>query len=46
MYGRGIRTGQTFKRTEIPDIVPTLAVLTGIAFPNGLSGQPITEALE
>jgi hypothetical protein len=42
----GIKPGQTAMRTEIPDIAPTLAVLLGIAFPNGATGQPVTAALK
>lgn len=45
-YGTGIRPGQTAARTEIPDIAPTLAVLLGIALPNGATGQPVTAALK
>jgi predicted AlkP superfamily pyrophosphatase or phosphodiesterase len=45
-YGMGIKPGQTAMRTEIPDIAPTLAVLLGIAFPNGATGQPVTAALK
>ncbi|MFD2101690.1 alkaline phosphatase PafA [Flagellimonas iocasae] len=42
-YGKGIKQGSTVNRTEIPDIAPTLAVLLGIAFPNGTTGKPIGE---
>ncbi len=45
-YGKGIKSGATVKRTEIPDIAPTLSALMGISFPNGATGQPITEVLE
>ncbi len=45
-YGKGIRKGSMVSRTEIPDIAPTLAVLLGIAFPNGTTGKPIAEVLE
>ena len=45
-YGKGIKPGATVKRTEIPDIAPTLSALMGISFPNGATGQPITEVLE
>ncbi len=45
-YGKGIRPGSTFQRTEIPDIAPTLATLLGIAFPNGTTGRPIGTVLE
>lgn len=45
-YGNGIRKGETASRTEIPDIAPTLAVMLGIAFPNGTTGKPIGEVLK
>lgn len=45
-YGKGIKKGNTVKRTEIPDIAPTIASLLGIAFPNGATGSPIEEVLE
>lgn len=45
-YGKGIHKGSTVKRTEIPDIAPTMSVLLGISFPNGTTGQPISEVLE
>ena len=44
-YGHGVRPGQSFRRTEIPDIAPTLAAMLGIAFPNGTTGEPIVEIL-
>jgi len=45
-YGRGIRTGSTLLRTEIPDIAPTVSVLLGMEFPNAATGEPIAEALK
>jgi len=45
-YGNGIKKGSTVNRTEIPDIAPTLAVMLGIAFPNGTTGKPIVEVLD
>jgi predicted AlkP superfamily pyrophosphatase or phosphodiesterase len=45
-YGKGIKPGSTVKRTEIPDIAPTISSLLGISFPNGTTGKPITEVLE
>ncbi len=45
-FGKGIRKGSTSVRTEIPDIAPTLAVLLGIAFPNGTTGEPISVVLD
>ncbi len=46
LFGSGIKPGSTSERTEIPDIAPTISVLLGIAFPNGVTGKPITAALE
>lgn len=45
-YGKGIKTGNTVQRTEMVDIAPTLAVLLGISFPNGTTGQPIFQVME
>lgn len=45
-YGNGIKKGETFSRTEIPDIAPTVASMLGIAFPNGATGKPIVEVLD
>ncbi len=45
-FGKGIKKGNTLERTEIPDIAPTIASLLGVAFPNGVTGEPITDVLE
>ncbi|SNR81415.1 Predicted pyrophosphatase or phosphodiesterase, AlkP superfamily [Maribacter sedimenticola] len=45
-YGKGIKPGATFERTEIPDIAPTISALLGISFPNGTTGKPIIQVLE
>lgn len=45
MFGNGIKQGSTTRRTEIPDIAPTVAALLGIAYPNGTTGNPVGEAL-
>ncbi|MCG2461727.1 alkaline phosphatase family protein [Flavobacteriaceae bacterium F89] len=45
-YGKGIQTGNTVKRTVIPDIAPTIAALLGIEFPSGTTGVPISEVLK
>lgn len=44
-YGKGIKKGETFEKTTIPDIAPTIAALLGISFPSGTTGQPISEVL-
>lgn len=38
-YGKGIKKGKTYKRTEITDIAPTISALLGISFPNGSTGN-------
>ncbi|EPR73135.1 Alkaline phosphatase [Winogradskyella psychrotolerans RS-3] len=40
-FGKGIKHGQTFSKTVIPDIAPTMSALLGISFPNGATGQPL-----
>ena len=45
-YGKGIRKGETSRRTHIADIAPTMATILGIAQPNGTTGRPIDEASE
>ncbi|QLG45988.1 alkaline phosphatase PafA [Costertonia aggregata] len=45
-FGKGIKKGSTTKRTEIPDIAPTIASLLGVSFPNGTTGSVISEVLE
>lgn len=46
LFGKGIRQGNTVRRTTIPDIAPTISALLGIAFPNGTTGAPIPESLK
>lgn len=38
-FGKGIKQGQTFEKTVIPDIAPTISALLGISFPNGAIGD-------
>lgn len=45
LYGWGVRPGQTFRRTHIHDIAPTITALLGILEPNGNVGNPIEEAI-
>ncbi|MCK7591884.1 alkaline phosphatase family protein [Subsaxibacter sp. CAU 1640] len=40
-FGKGIKHGETYKRTEITDIAPTMSALLGFSFPNGAIGQPL-----
>jgi predicted AlkP superfamily pyrophosphatase or phosphodiesterase len=45
-YGNGIKKGKTYERTVIPDIATTIAALLGIEFPNGFSGDVLTDVME
>ena len=38
-FGKGIKHGETFNKTVIPDIAPTMSALLGISFPNGATGS-------
>lgn len=38
-FGKGIRKGGTYKKTEITDIAPTISALLGISFPNAATGN-------
>ncbi|MBC2846534.1 alkaline phosphatase PafA [Winogradskyella flava] len=40
-FGAGINHGETFDKTVIPDIAPTISALLGISFPNGSTGKPL-----
>jgi len=40
-FGKGIKHGHTYKKTEITDIAPTISALLGISFPNFAIGQPL-----
>ena len=46
LFGKGIKQGQTFKKTEITDIAPTISALLGISFPNFAIGQPLEFVLD
>jgi len=45
-YGNGIQKGQTFAKTQIIDIAPTISALLGMAFPNAITGEVLQEVLE
>lgn len=45
-YGKGIKKGETLKKTVIPDIAPTISALLGISFPNGATGIPLEFVLD
>lgn len=40
-FGKGINKGQTYRKTNITDIAPTIAALLGISFPNLSIGTPL-----
>lgn len=40
-FGKGIKHGETYQKTVIPDIAPTISTLLGISFPNAAIGQPL-----
>lgn len=45
-YGKGIKTGSTFQKTNIIDIAPTISALLGISFPNASTGVPLEFVLD
>jgi predicted AlkP superfamily pyrophosphatase or phosphodiesterase len=45
-YGNGIKKGSSSQLHAITDIAPTIAVLLQIKFPNGVTGQPVSEMLD
>ncbi|MFH6770017.1 alkaline phosphatase PafA [Gaetbulibacter aquiaggeris] len=45
-FGKGISQGETFQKTEITDIAPTMAALLNISYPNGNAGQPLEFVLD
>ncbi|XCF06148.1 alkaline phosphatase PafA [Tamlana crocina] len=45
-FGKGIKNGHTFQKTEITDIAPTMSALLGSSFPNGAIGQPLEFVFE
>lgn len=45
-YGSGIKKGQTFSKTEITDIAPTICAILDIVAPNASMGKVLTEVME
>lgn len=45
-FGKGIKKGETFQKTVIPDIAPTISALLGISFPNGSTGDVLEFVLD
>ncbi|MFH4963910.1 alkaline phosphatase PafA [Gaetbulibacter sp. M235] len=40
-FGKGIKHGETFQKTEIIDIAPTMSALLDISYPSGNKGEPL-----
>ena len=45
-YGKGIKTGKTYKKTLVTDITPTISALLGIEMPNAATGKVLDFVLE
>ena len=45
-FGAGIKQGETYEKTVIPDISPTISSLLGTSFPNMATGRPLSEVLK
>lgn len=45
-FGAGIKKGETYNKTVIPDIAPTISALLGISFPNGATGSVLGFVLD
>ena len=45
-YGKGVKSGSSARRSEIADIAPTIAVMLGISFPSGATGEPLNWMME
>ena len=45
-YGQGIQNGETFKKTSVTDIAPTISALLGIAAPNAATGNVLEFVIE
>lgn len=46
IFGKGIKHGETFQKTIITDIAPTMSALLGTGFPSGATGHPLDFVLE
>ncbi|MFT5846495.1 MAG: putative AlkP superfamily pyrophosphatase or phosphodiesterase [Psychroserpens sp.] len=45
-FGKGITHGETYDKTVIPDIAPTISALLGISFPNASTGEVLGIVIE
>lgn len=46
LYGWGVKPGETYQKTSIADIIPTLSALLGMTPPNGANGEIIEKAIK
>jgi len=46
IYGSGIKHGQSYERSEIRDIAPTVCQILGIEYPNACTGTPLFQVLD
>ncbi|RZV65571.1 MAG: alkaline phosphatase family protein [Flavobacteriaceae bacterium] len=44
-FGKGIKRGSTYDKTEVSDIAPTISGLLNISLPNAATGKPMSEVL-
>lgn len=45
-FGKGIKKGKSYTKSEITDIAPTLSALLGIARPNGATGNILSKVFD
>ena len=45
-YGKGVKNGNTSRRSEIVDIAPTIATMLGISYPSATTGKPLNWMME
>ncbi|WP_417886479.1 alkaline phosphatase PafA [Zunongwangia sp.] len=45
-FGKGVPHGETYQRSEIIDIAPTMAAILGIEYPNATTGKPLSIMLD
>ena len=45
-YGKGIKKGSTYTKTQVTDIAPTISALLGIALPNACTGNVLNDVID
>jgi arylsulfatase A-like enzyme len=45
-YGRNIKKGESMRPVFITDVAPTVSALLKIPYPNGATGNPLSELFE